>query len=222
MADPAGVRHRKFAALRQVTTALMMTGFAMQSARSSRPASGAEHQFSHLWDMEHHAVGGRAPSHGFKVGIGSLASLAMYEALDQLHMDRVDVNAAVEAWPDAAANDAEIEELFSIDELRSKARQESAAKLLPRDALRAQLQKLTAGWPELRRRLAKQLLPRDELRDMLRDAGCPVDFREIGISNERLRRSYRQAYHLRRRFTVLDVARRTALMEGALDRIFSP
>jgi glycerol-1-phosphate dehydrogenase [NAD(P)+] len=221
MADPAGVRQQKIEALRKVTTALLMTGFAMQSARSSRPASGAEHQFSHLWDMEHHAVDGRAPSHGFKVGIGSLASLAMYEALDQLQVDRVDIDVAVKAWPDAATNDAEIADLFSIDELRLKARAESAAKLVPRAALRAQLQKLTAGWPELRRRLARQLVPRDEVRDMLRDAGCPVDSREIDISHERLRRSYRQAYHLRRRFTVLDVARRTALMDAALDRIFS-
>ena len=52
---------------------LMITGFAMQAACSSRPVSGAEHQFSHLWDMEHHTHNGITPSHGFKVGVGSLA-----------------------------------------------------------------------------------------------------------------------------------------------------
>lgn len=31
---------------------LIMSGFAMQAMQSSRPASGAEHQFSHCWDME--------------------------------------------------------------------------------------------------------------------------------------------------------------------------
>ncbi len=31
---------------------LVMSGLAMQAASSSRPASGAEHQFSHLWEME--------------------------------------------------------------------------------------------------------------------------------------------------------------------------
>jgi glycerol-1-phosphate dehydrogenase [NAD(P)+] len=222
MADPAGVRERNIEALRKVATALMMTGFAMQSARTSRPASGAEHQFSHLWDMEHHAVDGRAPSHGFKVGVGSLASLALYEALDELQVDRVDVDDAVAAWPGAQENDAEIAELFPSDELRTKARQESAAKLAPPDALRAQLETLTRGWPALQRRLASQLFPRAELHDMLRDAGCPVDAQEIGISAERLRRSYRQAYHIRRRFTVLDLARRAGLMDAALDRIFAP
>jgi len=51
---------------------LMLGGFAMESARSSRVASGAEHMFSHTWDMQHHTHKGHAPSHGFKVGIGAL------------------------------------------------------------------------------------------------------------------------------------------------------
>jgi glycerol-1-phosphate dehydrogenase [NAD(P)+] len=75
------VRDGKIEALHNLTVGLMMTGFAMQAACSSRPASGAEHQFSHLWDMEHHTHNGRIPSHGFKVGIGSLASTALYESL---------------------------------------------------------------------------------------------------------------------------------------------
>src|SRR5207247_6674712 len=57
-------------ALRRLVYGLMMSGFAMQAARSSRPASGAEHQFSHLWDMQHRRHNGVAPSPGCKVGIG--------------------------------------------------------------------------------------------------------------------------------------------------------
>lgn len=220
MADPAGVRRRDLEALRRVTAALMMTGFAMQAARTSRCASGAEHQFSHLWDMEHHAVAGVAPSHGFKVGIGSLASTALYETLAGMNIDQLDVQQAVAHWPDSAANEAEIAALFAHDELAAKAREESALKLLDRDALRTQLTKLSRGWLELRRRLAAQLFPHAELRDMLAAAGCPVDSAAIGIPPDRLRRSYRQAYHIRRRITVLDLAKRTGLMEPALNQLF--
>ncbi len=53
----------------------------MQAVQSSRPASGAEHQFSHLWDMEHLRYNGASVSHGFKVGIGTLASTALFEML---------------------------------------------------------------------------------------------------------------------------------------------
>lgn len=221
MDDPDGVRTGNFETIRRLTTALMMSGFAMQSALSSRPASGAEHQFSHLWDMEHHTHNGYAPSHGFKVGIGSLASIAFYEAFARQPIDDLDIDAAVDRWPDAMANDAEIATLFAHDELLQKAREESTIKLVSRDAVRSQLMTLKAGWPELSRRLAAQLIPHNEFRDMLRAAGAPYACEAIGISRDRLRRSYRQAYHIRRRFTILDVVRRAGLTEATLDDVFS-
>ena len=221
MDDPDGVRTGNFETIRRLSTALMMSGFAMQSALSSRPASGAEHQFSHLWDMEHHTHNGYAPSHGFKVGIGSLASIALYDALARQPIEDLDIDAAADRWPDAMANDAEIATLFAHDELLQKAREESSIKLVPRDAVRSQLAKLRAGWPELSRRLAAQLIPHDEFRDMLAAAGAPTVCEAIGISRDRLRRSYRQAYHIRRRFTILDVVRRAGLTETALDDVFS-
>jgi glycerol-1-phosphate dehydrogenase [NAD(P)+] len=221
MADPAGIRRGDHESVRRVTVALMMTGFAMQASLSSRCASGAEHQFSHLWDMQHHTHEGEAPSHGFKVGIGSLASLALYEALGGLGIADLDVEAAFKRWPDRRRNDEEIQELFDQDELIAKAREESSIKLIPHDRLRAQLERLKADWPAIERRLHDQLIPRAEFRDMLREADAPYESEQIGISAERLRLSYRQAYHIRRRFTVLDLARRTGLFEPALNRIFS-
>jgi glycerol-1-phosphate dehydrogenase [NAD(P)+] len=221
MQNPAGVRSGDFETVRRLSIALMMSGFAMQSALTSRPASGAEHQFSHLWDMEGHKHNGDAPSHGFKVGIGSLASIALYEAFARQMIDGVDVDGAAAGWPDAMANDAEIAALFAHDELKQKALEESGVKLVSRDAVRAQLQKLQASWPELARRLSAQLVPHAEFRDMLREAGAPYVSESIGIDRDRLRRSYRQAYHIRRRFTILDVVRRAGLMETALDDVFS-
>lgn len=220
MAHPAGVRSGDFDAIRRITVALMMSGFAMQAHLTSRPASGAEHQFSHLWDMEHHTHEGVAPSHGFKVGIGSLASLALYEALKELNVGDLDVERAVKHWHLAESNDQEIAEQFAHEELAAKARDESRRKLVSREALREQLDRLKRGWPQLQRRLDGQLIPGDEFRDMLREAGAAHESEQIGISPERLRRSYRQAYHIRRRFTVLDVAKRSGLLEPALDIVF--
>ena len=221
MQNPAGVRTGDFETIRRLSIALMMSGFAMQSALTSRPASGAEHQFSHLWDMEGHKHNGQSPSHGFKVGIGSLASIALYEALARQPIETLDVDAAVKRWPDAMANDAEIAELFAHDELKQKAYEESRVKLVSREVVRAQLERLKADWPEISRRLTAQLIPHAEFRDLLKDAGAPYVSEAIGIDRDRLRRSYRQAYHIRRRFTILDVARRAGLMEAALDDVFS-
>src|SRR5439155_23935228 len=74
--SPDAVARGEPDALRRLVNGLMMTGFAMQVACSSRPASGAEHKFSHLWDMQHHTDHGPAPSPGFKVGFGPPAPRA--------------------------------------------------------------------------------------------------------------------------------------------------
>lgn len=221
IAEPSGIQQRDYEATRRLTMALMVTGFAMQAACSSRPVSGAEHQFSHLWDMEHHTFQGTTPSHGFKVGIGSLASIGLYEVLVATDVANLDVDAAVAAWPDAAANEREIAELFPSPELERKALLESGLKHVDHNVLRSQLQLLRNEWPRMRERLSRQLIPRAEMRDMLQAAGCPVEPQQIGISPERLRESFRKAYHIRRRFTILDLIRRTNLWESALDQVFA-
>ncbi len=222
VADPRGVPDRNPAVIRRLACGLMMTGFAMQAARSSRPASGAEHQFSHLWDMQHHTHLGEAPSHGFKVGIGTLACLALYEYLLEADLSSLDLDRAVAGWPTLDESERRLGEIFEPGELADKARQELRAKYVGPAELRDQLANLRGRWPELRQRLSRHLLSFRETRRLLAGAGCPVEPEQIGISRARLRRSYHQAYFLRRRFSVLDFTMRMGLFEAALERQFGP
>lgn len=216
VSDPHGVRSGSPDALRQLLTGLISSGLGMQRTQTSRPASGAEHQFSHLWDMEHHRFAGKAPSHGFKVGIGTLAVARLYERLLELPLDELDVDQCCSAWPLWETVDASLAALFGEVALREKAREETHAKHPSREALRAHLLQLRTAWPELRNRLRAHLLPADELAEMLRAAGAPDRPEQIGISPERLRRGHVQAYHIRRRYTALDLAVRTGTLEAAL------
>jgi glycerol-1-phosphate dehydrogenase [NAD(P)+] len=169
--------------------------------------------------MEHHTHEGTTPSHGFKVGIGTLASLALYEVLLATDFSNLDVETAVQSWPDTAANEHEIASLFPNAELQRKALLESGLKHAERQALRSQMQLLKREWPRMRQRLAHQLIPRDEVHAMLAAAGCPVEPEQIGISSDRMRTSFRKAYHIRRRFTILDLIRRANLWEAAVDQV---
>jgi len=220
VADAPGVFARKPEALEKLVEGLMLGGFAMQSAQSSRPASGAEHQFSHLWDMQHHAHNGVAPSHGFKVGIGTLAVTALYERLFELPLEQLDVERCVAAWPDENAWVARAKQLLGGGELSDSAAKEIRAKHSTPEQLRAQLTALRAIWPELREQLRAQLLPFAVLRQKLHDVGGPTEPEHIGIARERLRKSYWQAWCIRRRFTVLDLAVRAGVLDQCLDKIF--
>jgi glycerol-1-phosphate dehydrogenase [NAD(P)+] len=219
---PRAVRNGNKQAIAGLTEGLMLGGFAMQAAKSSRPASGAEHQFSHLWDMQHHTHNpdGSGPSHGFKVGIGTLAVAALYEFLLKQPVEALDVEQCCAAWPEPRIVEETIRRSFAIGELAEKAIEETRAKHVSREALREHLDQLRGVWPQLKEGLERQLLPYDKLRNMLREAGAPHEPEHIGISRARLRESFRQAYFIRRRYTVLDLAVRTGLLERALVAIF--
>ncbi len=224
---PADIAGGEPEALRRLVFGLMLSGFALQAAQSSRPASGAEHQFSHLWDMQRHTHGGAAASHGFQVGIGTLASLALYERLlakEDLLGALDDVERAVRLWPAWEDVEREIAARLDAEALRAVARREMQAKYVPADALRAQLLRVREAWPQVRPRLARHLHGYGfaEVREKFRAAGCPDEPEQIGLSRTHLRASYRQAYFIRRRFTVLDLAARTALMDAALEHLFGP
>jgi glycerol-1-phosphate dehydrogenase [NAD(P)+] len=220
LADPAGARRGDPAAIRSLTEGLMMGGFAMQWTKTSRPASGAEHQFSHLWDMQHHTHDGAVPSHGFKVAVGTLAVARLYECLLAMPLGGLDVDRAVATWPAAGAVEAAIVDLLGEGELADKARLEMAAKAVAPDALRGRLLRLREVWPALRDRLRQHLPPAAKLAEMLAAVGAPTRPEQIGISRDRLRTSYRQAYLIRRRFTVLDLAAQAGVFDWCLGQLF--
>ena len=220
--SPRGIARGEPDCLRRLVHGLLLSGFAMQASQSSRPASGAEHQFSHLWDMQHHTHHGTAPSHGFKVGIGTLASLALYEDLLGRTFIDFDPERAVENWPAVERVEERIRAVFGTGELAAKANEETRAKHPSRAALRDQLDRFRAGWPELRVKLTRHLVSLREAHVMLREAGCPIEPEQIGISRDRLGLSYEQAYYIRRRFTILDLARHLGFMDSALHNLFGP
>ncbi len=218
--NPEGIATNDPAALEDLVAGLMMGGFAMQHLQSSRPASGAEHQFSHLWDMEAHKHNGESVSHGFKVGIGTLASSALYEFLYTQPIESLDVEAAVAQWPTWDELESEINSLFTVEEIRLKALEEQREKYVSADELRQQLEKLKQCWPDLKARLQKHLPSQAELAAKLAKAGAPSRSDAIGISDDNLEQAYRKALHIRRRFTVLDLVHRAGLFDNAMAAIF--
>jgi glycerol-1-phosphate dehydrogenase [NAD(P)+] len=205
LSDPAGARTGDTRAIERLTEGLMMGGFAMQATMTSRPASGAEHQFSHLWDMQHHTHDGRPVSHGFKVAVATVAVARLYETLFELEP----AVAGARSWPEV---EAAIHRLFDIAELRDKAFEESRAKHDVRPDVR--------GFWSLRSRIREYLPSSTEIVQKLKAVGAPTEPEQIGISRKRLRDSYRLAYHIRRRFTILDVAVLSGLLDASLAKMF--
>lgn len=66
-----------------VMEGLVLSGLAIQMYGNSRPASGAEHHLSHLWEM--HCINGETDAlHGEKVGVATLILLEKYKNLKEI------------------------------------------------------------------------------------------------------------------------------------------
>lgn len=220
LSNPEGALAGDEKAVSQLIEGLMLGGFAMQWSKSSRPASGAEHQFSHLWNMEHHLHHGEHISHGFQVSIGMLAITAFYEQVLNTPLEKLDVEACCAAWPEPDLAEKVALDMFAGTDFPNIGLQETKAKYVTREQLAVQLRQLKEYWPEIRERLSKQLIPYKEVKQCLRQVGAPTEPEQIGITRKRLRETFVRAQFIRRRFTVLDLAVRTGYMEKWLDGLF--
>lgn len=78
-ANAQALAQREPQAIQAVTEALILSGLAMGMVGISRPASGAEHQMAHYWEMDALRRGEEHPLHGNAVGVGTVLAASLYE-----------------------------------------------------------------------------------------------------------------------------------------------
>lgn len=223
LSNPEGDRNGDLKALKQLIEGLCLGGFAMQAyPKSSRPASGADHQFSHLLNMEHFVMkNGQAPSHGFQVSIGTIISLSFYDQLlNHTDVDAIDVDRCVAAWPSLEEQESKALKMFEGTDFPTLGATEIKAKYVTPEQLRQELNLFKAKWPELKKRLQKQLVTPTEAIRRLRLVGAPTKPEDIDLPRTRLRDSIIRAQSIRRRYTILDLGLRTLLLPQWTEGLF--
>ncbi|WP_028707607.1 sn-glycerol-1-phosphate dehydrogenase [Propionicicella superfundia] len=222
LSRPASLAAGDASAYEGLVSGLVLSGLAMQVYRGTRPASGAEHYFSHLWELAHLGAEEDPPlSHGFKVAIGTLAMCQFYERFLARDLKGLDVDAAAARWRPWDDVEADIRSRFT-GALADNAVNETKAKYVDADGLRARLRGLMDRWDELRPRLAAQVLPAADLQRMLRAAGAPAVPEDIGLTAADVRDTFPRAMYYRARYSVLDVARETGWFDDLVAEVFAP
>jgi glycerol-1-phosphate dehydrogenase [NAD(P)+] len=220
IANPGLLKTGEISSISRLIEGLILCGLSMQAIQSSRPASGSEHQFSHLWEMhetEHGVV-----SHGFKVGIGSIASAALYEQVLKKDLQHLDVSRICQGCPTKSQIEMNVRKSFANQRIAQEAVNQSLAKYIDPQQLATRLEEIKYVWPMLREKLQVQLLTAGEIYSLLKEAGCPVHPNNIGYSLSHLKSSYFLARQIRSRYTISDFAAETGCFEDCVDELFSP
>ena len=224
LSRPAELAQGDTEAIGALAEGLVMSGLAMQVLQSSRPASGGEHQFSHLWEMEGLGmdVKPRRLSHGFKVGIGTICTSALYERFFERDLDALDVDAAVAKWPTRDELEARVRRLNPNPGFIEDIVDQQLSKWIPRDQLAQRIARLQDAWPTLKPQLQANVLAPGDVAARLKAVGAPTHPSDIGVTWERFRQSFVRVGMIRKRYTLHDTLFELGIQDDLVDELFAP
>lgn len=215
LSAPDRVKAGDPAAIADLFTGLTLAGLAMEFHGTSRPASGADHQIAHIFEMESLMHEGERVSHGACVALGTVTSMRLFDFALSQDLAALDHDAILAAAPSLEAKKAEIEAEFAPP-LAAKALQETSAKHASPEVHRARLETLATIWPQLQARLSTHMMRAPAMVVLLERAGAPTRPEHIGIDEARLRRTVLAGRFIRSRYTILDLLEETGLLHRAL------
>lgn len=210
---------REIAAVGKLCASLCISGLAMGLAGSSAPSSGGEHLISHYLDMTHFAWGEPHDFHGCQVGVGTVVTAALYERLQALSPEAINVESRVAQQPEWDTYAQLVRDRFGS---LSDAVIEHARRGYPsREELARRLRLLKQQWDEILDDVGRTLQPAHRLLAELRSADCPATFPEIGVEPERARRAVTHSKDIRDRYTILHLAADLGLLDPWADAILT-
>ena len=198
MANAGGIATRDPEAIGNIVEGLVLAGMAMSYAQVSRPASGLEHYFSHVWEMRALANGEHADLHGIQVGVGTLLTMKIYEKLKTVTPDRqkaIDyvANFDVHAWEE------NVKRVFgttaqTVLEIEEKTHKNDPA----RHAVR--LDKTIAKWDEIQKIISEELPDYQWLEDAMRQTGMPLFPADLHLNAKQVSDAFVCARDIRDKF----------------------
>ena len=188
------------AGIARLLDALLESGYCMLDFGSSRPASGAEHHYSHYWEMMLLREGRPAILHGAKVGVATVMVAGLYDRVRQLSRQQVSDLLEAASWPARDDEVAQIEAAYGDLAGDVIAEHKAFLDLSPQDA-DALKRKILANWDEIQA-IAAQVPPAVTVADLLRRVGGPVIAAELGFDDDERDIAAANGHYLRDRFTV--------------------
>ena len=213
-----GLMKREPEALKAVLEGLVISGISMAFAEISRPASGLEHYFSHLWEMQALQRGKPSDLHGIQVGVGTLLTLWIYEHM--LNMEKVDTDKAERAMAsfDPEAWKARIEALFGSIAPSVLEIEEKAGKNLP-ETQKAHLKIISENWEEIRKIIREELPKREQVYALMKRCGMPLTPADLNLTMQDTMDALMGSREIRDKYLTSSLLWDLGLLDDTADRL---
>ena len=208
-----GLLKREDAAIEAVFEGLVIGGVAMAYAGVSRPASGVEHYFSHVWDMRGLEFGTQVDLHGIQCAMATMKAVELYEKVMAITPDWEKARAYVESFDLEDWNTqlreflgSSAETMIELEKKEGKYRKDTHA---------ARFALIEKNWTEILQILREELPVKEELCKLLDAVGISRDLMTIGVSREDAQITFRATKDIRDKY----VLSRLAWDLGILDEL---
>ena len=211
--NAAGLLQRDDAAVEAVFEGLVIGGVAMAYAGVSRPASGVEHYFSHVWDMRGLEFGTQVDLHGIQCAMATMKSVQLYEALKATVPCKEKAFAAVEAF-DYASWSSQLR-TFLGNSGETMIAQESKERKYDKSTHPARFQKIADNWETILQIIEEELPSAKELADIMDTIGISCDLNTICVDSACAKLTFKATKDIRDKY----VLSRLAWDLGVLDEL---
>ena len=195
-----GLLNREEEAVRAVFEGLIIGGVAMNYAGLSRPASGVEHYFSHVWDMRALEFGMPASTHGIQCALGTLYALRIYEQVKKYTPDVALAEQKVSAFDHPSYNQF-LKDFLGRSAESMLALEEKEGKYDPVKH-HSRIAYIAEHWQELVQIMEQELPAAAELERLLKAIGAPCSVEEIGLSADILRPTFEATKDIRDKYVL--------------------
>ena len=139
----------------------------------------------------------------------------------QQDIENLDIDSCTDAWTSWEEQEKEIREVFEgMPGHTARGLKEAHDKYVSKEELRRQLESLKRAWPTLKEDIRKQIIPFAQVKENLRLVGAPYEPEHIGVTRERLRKTFSYIPYMRSRFANIDIIYRCGLMSGLMEHLF--
>lgn len=187
-------------AVKAVFEGLVIGGVAMNYAGLSRPASGVEHYFSHVWDMRGLEFGTNVDLHGIQCAIGTLYGAHVYDKIRKITPDKEKALCYANKF-DYKNYSKELikflgkgaDAMIALEEKEKKYDVEKHAE---------RLDIIIEKWDEIIRIIDEEIPSADEIKKILSSINAPQKTSEIGICEDIIPMTFKATKDIRDKYVV--------------------
>jgi len=202
-----------------LTEALINSGMAIIMAGQTRPASGAEHHFAHYLEMKLAMEGRPEILHGIKVGLGTLCSIAFYNALSNFDPDSIDSVTLSEKLADDKDWEQNMRRVFRsiTDEVMA----ETGIQYRDGQALKERLDKIKSIWNSEIKPIIDDVPGLESILNLIKSAGYDYSPLSLGLTIEEMDTALTYAMEVRPRYTIFRLMNDLGLLKTLTQQILT-